>query len=361
MIKDANILIVDDLPENLKLLSELLNSEGYHVRPVTNGKLALSVADAMPPDLILLDINMPIMDGFETCQRFKASEKMQHIPIIFLSANIEPSSIIKGFEIGAIDYITKPFNAKEVLIRIKTQLDLKLSQDMIEQKNREQKELLHILCHDLLNSVGAIKSILELKKMDDEFSDYDDLMLSTADNAVEVIDLVRQIKSVEEEKIAIELCAFNVKELIDESMAILKGKIQQKSIEIVVNITEGLTISVERVSFINSVLNNLLTNAIKFSFEGSKIVVSAKLLDNTVCLSIKDFGIGMPNYLRENLFKMEKPTTRQGTNGEQGTGFGMPLVEKFVVAYGGKIAVFSQEKSEDSQEQGTEVKLWLKP
>jgi len=359
MNRKANILIVDDVPENLKLLAELIRSNDYSVRPVTSGTLAISAAQALPPDLILLDINMPIMDGFEACKRLKSSEKTKHIPVIFLSASNDVIDIVKGFECGAIDYITKPFNATEVLVRIKTQLELKFSKEMVVKQSHEQQELIHILCHDLMNSVGAVQTFLNLKKSDGELSEYDELSLTAIDNAVEVIDLVRQIKSIEEGKVNLELNLFNLRELVDMSYSILNEKLQQKNIEFVVNIDENLQVATEHISFINSVLNNLFTNAIKFSFPDSKIIISAQQLEQQVLLSIKDFGIGMSEELQQDIFEIQKITTRQGTQGELGTGFGMPLVKKFMHAYGGEIEIISQEKNPENTQHGTEIKLSL--
>ena len=360
MTSKANILIVDDLPENLKLLAELIRSNDYSVRPVTSGTLALSAAKALPPDLILLDINMPIMNGFETCQHLKASEKTRHIPVIFLSASNDVVDIVKGFECGAIDYITKPFNATEVLVRIKTQLELKFSKEMVAKQSHEQQELIHILCHDLMNSVGAVQTFLNIKKSDGDFSEYDELSLIAIDNAVEVIDLVRQIKSIEEGKVNLELSLLNLNELVVMSHSILNEKLQQKNIELVIEIDERLNVAAENTSFINSVLNNLLTNAIKFSFHDSKIIISAQQVEQQLLLSIKDFGIGMSAELQNDIFEIQKITTRQGTDGELGTGFGMPLVKKFVLAYGGEIEIVSQEKTPENANHGTEIKLNLK-
>ncbi|NOQ34617.1 MAG: response regulator [Methylococcaceae bacterium] len=359
MTNKASILIVDDLPKNLKLLAELMREHDYLVRPVTSGKLALLASEEIPPDLILLDINMPDMDGFETCQRLKACDKTKHIPVIFLSANNEVSDIVRGFEVGAIDYITKPFNVTEVLIRVKTQLELKFSKEIIEQKNREQQELLHILCHDLMNSVGAVQGFLSLKKEEGGTLEYDELISLSTNNAIDVIDSVRQIKSIEEGKVNIELTLLNLMELIEMSSSILNEKIREKNIELVIDVDKELKIAVERISFINSVLNNLLTNAIKFSFPNSKIIISAKQTEKEVKLSIKDFGIGMSEKLCNDIFNVGKITTRKGTNGESGTGFGMPLVKKFIEAYGGEIEVFSQEKTNTNTNHGTEINLYI--
>lgn len=359
MINKASILIVDDMPENLKLLAELIRSEGYSVRPVTSGQLALTAAQAIPPDLILLDINMPVMDGFETCQKLKSLDETKNVPIIFLSANDDTNDIVKGFKYGAVDYITKPFDATEVLVRVKTHLELKFSKETILQQNQEQRELLHILCHDLMNSVGAVQSLLKMEDADD-LSEVDEIMLIAINNAVEIIDSVRQIRSIEEKKVNLELEELELKKLVDMSCSILNEKLKQKNVEPVIDIDESLKVMVERVSFINSVLNNLLTNAVKFSFPDSRIMISARQINQQVHLSIKDFGVGMPETLCQDIFKVDKITTRQGTNGELGTGFGMPLVKKFILSYGGEIEVISQEKTDSSNNHGTEIKLSLK-
>ena len=359
MSNKANILIVDDLPQNLKLLAELMKDNNYYVRPVTSGKLALLAAQAIPPDLILLDINMPVMDGFETCEQLKTLEKTKHIPVIFLSANTESDAIVKGFELGAVDYITKPFKATEVLLRVKTHLELKFSKETILKQNNSQRELLHVLCHDLMNSVGAAQSLMTIKRMTETLSEEDEVMSMAINNAVDVIGLVHQLRKLEENKVSIHLSEHNLKDLVDETLLIVYEKIQTKNIEVVVDIKDEEIVIVESISFINSVMNNLLTNAIKFSFPKSKIIISAQKTEDILYLSVKDFGIGMPESLKNDVFKIEKATTREGTNGELGTGFGMPLVKKFMRAYGGKIDIISQEKTTDSDEHGTEIKLEL--
>ncbi len=356
----ANILIVDDLPQNLKLLSELMKGHNYYVRPATSGKLALLAAQAIPPDLILLDINMPVMDGFETCEKLKSLEKTKNIPIIFLSANTEPDAIVRGFELGAVDYITKPFNATEVLIRVKTHLDLKFSKETIVKQSHAQQELLHVLCHDLMNSVGAAQAMMDIKKMDEGFSEEDEMMSLAINNAVDVIGIVHQLRKIDENKMQISLTLCNLKELISETLIILQAKIQQKNIEIIVDINDEEVVLVESVSFVNSIMNNLLTNAIKFSYPDSKIIISAKKIEDVVHLSVKDFGIGMPESLQADVFEVEKTTTREGTSGELGTGFGMPLVKKFIEAYGGSIEIASQEETTENKDHGTEIKLELK-
>jgi len=133
----GNILVVDDTPENLRLLSGILAERGYQVRPVPNGKLALSAAQKIPPDLVLLDIMMPEIDGYEVCQHLKASEVTKDIPVIFISAINDVMDKVKAFEVGGVDYITKPFQVEEVLVRIETHLKICSLQNSLQEKNQD--------------------------------------------------------------------------------------------------------------------------------------------------------------------------------------------------------------------------------
>ncbi|PSF39558.1 hybrid sensor histidine kinase/response regulator [Aphanothece hegewaldii CCALA 016] len=180
----ANILVVDDTPANLRLLVEILQQQGYLVRPVTHGKLALSAAQGLPPDLILLDIFMPEMDGYEVCQQLKNNEKTKDIPIIFISAANEIIDKVKAFQVGGVDYITKPFQVEEVLVRVTTHLNLCALQKKLSQKNEElttiieqltqtQTQLIQTekmaalgnliagIAHEINTPMGAIRSSIE--------------------------------------------------------------------------------------------------------------------------------------------------------------------------------------------------------
>jgi two-component system, NtrC family, sensor kinase len=140
-----NLLVVDDTPDNLRLLVGLLTRQGYKVRPVTSGKLALSAAQGFPPDLILLDINMPDMDGYEVCQRLKSDDRTREIPVIFLSALSDVFDKVRAFSVGGVDYITKPFQVEEVVARIHTHLALRSLQSNLQQKNHDLAETLQEL------------------------------------------------------------------------------------------------------------------------------------------------------------------------------------------------------------------------
>ena len=134
-LKNCEILIIDDTPENLKLLVSILRDQGYKVRPVPSGNMALKVINNFKPDLVLLDINMPGFNGYETCEKFKQIPDMQEVPVIFLSAMHETIDKLKAFRVGGIDYITKPYQVEEVLARVKTHLQLYLFQKKLESTN----------------------------------------------------------------------------------------------------------------------------------------------------------------------------------------------------------------------------------
>ena len=133
----GNILVVDDTPANLRLLAGILNSQGYKVRPVPSGELALSATTGMPPDLILLDIMMPEMNGYEVCEKIKADERTCNIPVIFISAINDVLDKVKAFAVGGVDYIAKPFQMEEVLVRVETHLAMCQLQKKLQQKNDE--------------------------------------------------------------------------------------------------------------------------------------------------------------------------------------------------------------------------------
>src|SRR5262245_15914842 len=165
----SHILVVDDLTKNLQVVGTMLRAQGYDVMPATSGPHALELVQMDPPDLILLDLMMPEMDGLEVCRRLKADPLTQPIPVIFLTASNEMEHLVKGFEVGAVDYVTKPFNAPELLARVRTHLELKQARDLIfrnglelRRLNEEKNEIMGIAAHDLRSPLNAVKGYSEM-------------------------------------------------------------------------------------------------------------------------------------------------------------------------------------------------------
>lgn len=169
-IKNVSILIVDDTPKNIQLLGTVLKNAGYKINVATNGLQALSVLEKLKPDLILLDVMMPDLDGYETCKRIKEINHLKDIPIIFLTAKTQTEDIVKGFELGAVDYIVKPFNSLELLARVKTHLSLKFNQEMLQTLLNFQKDI--VIMTDGEKILAANQSLLDFTKMKtiDEFN-----------------------------------------------------------------------------------------------------------------------------------------------------------------------------------------------
>ncbi|MDM8536642.1 hybrid sensor histidine kinase/response regulator [Desulfobacterales bacterium HSG17] len=355
---DARILIVDDTPQNTQILGTILLKEGYKINVARNGRHALDVIEKILPDIILLDVMMPDLDGFETCKILKSSLKTKNIPIIFLTARTDTEDIIKGFDLGAVDYVTKPFNSTELLMRVRTHLDLKFSKEMIEKVSNEQKELLHVLCHDLANPFNAMISVMSVAEDHSKFDSYKKDLLSAAKSGIDIIKLVRDMRSLEDKKL--NLINTSMLYSIAQSFFLLGSLFTKKNIELVINIDEDIEVIAEHSSFINSVLNNIFTNAIKFSYPNSKIIVSAEKKDQYAYLCIRDFGIGISENMVKNLFNISKNNSRPGTVGEEGTGFGMPIIKKFLRAYGGDIEIISTDESLNTGNHGTDVKLKLR-
>lgn len=167
MTNKGRILAVDDTPASLKLLSDILAAEGYEVRSAINGELALHAAAHDPPELLLLDIRMPEMDGFEVCRRLKADPATRAVPIIFVSALSETDEKVQGFRLGAVDFVTKPFQKEELLARVRTHLEVNRLrnhlEDLVEERTRELLESEQKLKQSLVDSISAISATIEMR------------------------------------------------------------------------------------------------------------------------------------------------------------------------------------------------------
>src|SRR5437867_917096 len=158
----TRILVVDDITKNLQVVGTMLRNAGYEVMPTTSGGQALERVRVQPPDLILLDLMMPEMDGIEVCRRLKMDALTRQIPVIFLTASNEMEHLVNGFQAGAVDYVTKPFNPPELLARVRTHIELKLARERLREMNDEKDEFMGIAAHDLRNPLNAIKGYSEM-------------------------------------------------------------------------------------------------------------------------------------------------------------------------------------------------------
>lgn len=355
------IVIIDDSSFNRTLIVSLLSEADYKVMEAADAETGIAMAKDICPDLILLDVTMPGMDGYEACKSLKENDKTRDVPVIFLTGRTEKEDIVKGFECGAVDYITIPFCREELLSRVRTHIELGLGRQAIASMKDDYGQLLQMICHDLLNPLSHIKFLFEAE--DDNpgiFDNMKDDVREAVENSIGIIEMVRKMRKASGEDKDFDLEAVCVGTAVQNLSHMLLERFQEKEIDLVMDIEKEVHVIAERASFLNSVLNNLLTNAIKFSKPGSSVVISARQVNGWVHVTVKDSGIGMSERLIKDLFKMDAVTARKGTAGEKGTGYGMRLVKRFVDAYGGAIEVSSKEQAEGITDHGTTVTLSLK-
>jgi two-component system sensor histidine kinase/response regulator len=353
------LLLVDDTPANIQVLVGLLRDD-FELKVATSGAQALRICAATPGvALVLLDVMMPEMDGYEVCRTLRAAASTRHLPIIFLTAMTEADAVVRGFEIGGNDYVTKPFRPAELLVRVRTQLLLRAQQREIEERNIEMKEMLQLVCHDVANHFGVLGMTLELAQLRGETNLNAVLpRLTTAvRNGIGLTSLIREIRTSEDKGITLKPVALNA--AIDEAVVLVEQRLQDKQLTVVRDVPDCEVLA-EKSALTNSVVGNILSNAIKFSNAGGTIEVQGRVEGAELLLIIRDHGIGMPEDIRQHLFDFTKSHNRRGTGGEKGTGFGMPLMRKFVLLFGGKVDVVSRDIAEHPADHGTEFWIRLK-
>ena len=376
-------LVADDSRVYRTIISEVLQREGVDVFQAENGKEAYDIMSDRNNeiDMVVTDLEMPLMNGIELTCKLRKEMGRKNLPVLILSAIDDKVTQLDLFRCGASDYLTKPFIKEELLARLNIHLEgvllnkklkenltelknlnseLNASKESIERQNDERKEMLHVLCHDLVNPFASVISALELVEVSEHFRELKDEATNIAYRGLEIIDLVRKMRAIEDGKTELTLHELDLQEMLNESLLILRNRFKEKDINIDVNIGKNETVVAESTTLINSVINNLLTNAVKFSYPSSTIRIYTQKENGTLKLAIADSGIGMSEKLLKDIFNMSKATSRPGTNGESGTGYGMPLVKKFMNAYGGEIEVESVSEKKSETEHGTIVTLIFK-
>jgi len=342
-----NILIVDDIPANLKVLGDILKEKGYKVRPVPNGMLALQVAEKEKPDLILLDIMMPDMDGYEVCRRFKANEDLAEIPIIFISALNETNDVVKALKYGGVDYITKPFRAEEVIARVSTHVKLYWQSIELKKLNITKDKFFSIIAHDLRGPMGGLMCLTnvlteELLNMSmAQIQEYLESMRKSSISLYRLLENLLQWARIQQGTIPFDPIALKLLPIINENIELVSESAKSKEIEITHNVSSE-TMVYSDINMLETILRNHLSNAVKFTPKGGKVNLSVKNRgDNYVELSVSDTGIGMDPTMIENLFKLDAQNGRLGTDDEPSTGLGLILCKEFVEKLGGRIRVES--------------------
>ncbi len=380
----GNILIVDDTPENLQVLSATLSDSGYKVRGVINGKMAIRAARSVSPDLILLDIKMPEMDGYEVCTQLKAEPKTSEIPVIFISALDEVLDKVTAFQVGGVDYITKPFHVAEVLARIEHQLTIQrlqkqlidrnteLQQEIIERKKAEEaaaaaslakSQFVANMSHELRTPLNAILGFTQVMSRDSFLGheNHENLRIinRSGQHLLELINDVLDLSKIEAGIIGLDERSFDLYQLLDtlEEMFQIKAEIKSLQLRFFVEADVPQYITTDEKK-LRVCLINLLGNAIKFTGNEGSIWLRASMelkqppaeseiypnyTSDEECLilfEVEDTGVGIAAAEIDKLFDAFVQT-EAGRQAADGTGLGLTITKKYVQIMGGDIAVKS--------------------
>ena len=353
---EFKLLVVDDVQTNVLLLKALLSKDGYGILVANNGQEALEVIRNENPDLILLDVMMPGMDGFEVAERLKSEEYRCEIPIIFLTALDDTQSIVNGFKLGAGDFISKPFRKEELMVRIKHQLSLVAARRIIEEKNEELRKTIagrdkmySVIAHDLRSPMASMKMLLntimmsvEKDKIDPDIFDMLEMSNKTSEEVFSLLDNLLKWTKSQLGKLTVISQKLDISGLADGVVEVMNSVAEVKHIKLIRTDHESFFVYVD-IEMIKSVLRNLISNAVKFSNPDSDIKVGIKAEDGKVIVSVTDSGKGIKKEDQHKLLKDSTHFTTYGTNSEEGSGLGLLLCRDFARKNGGELWFESEE------------------
>lgn len=339
------ILVVEDLVQNLQVLGKHLENAGYDIALANSGEEALRIVKNVNPDLILLDVMMPGMDGYQVCANLKSDVETKDIPVIFLTAKADPEDTLRGFQEGAVDYIYKPFSNAELLARVKTHLELRHTREQLEKLHVMKDRLFSVMSHDVKSSLGGIVALSNLLVETAEGAERKvlkkdlSMMHDSAESLFSLLNNLLDWSMLSGGSMSLSAEEVELKAVVDDVKSLYKSQSIAKSIEIK-NEVEGPVKAFVDSNVVNTVLRNLVGNALKFSTNGSIIRVSAVDSEDFVFVKVIDQGTGMQPEVLEKLFEVEGET-RSGTADERGTGLGLALSRDMLIRSSGSISVES--------------------
>jgi len=341
-----HIFIVDDNLNNLQIIARILKEAGFKISLAENGKSALHQLEKHLPDLILLDVMMPEMDGYEMCRLMKQDDRYKDIPVIFLTAKNQTEDLMEGFNAGGVDYIVKPFQQDELLIRVVNHLELALAKKELIEFNQTRSKLYSIIAHDIRSPINSI--LFALKAINEGFfeadsSGFNDVMLQleqTTKQTNSLLDNLLDWTKFQSSNLEMAPQLNTFLPILQECILLLDSYAHQKGISIELNVTDNVAGYFDELSM-HVVFRNLISNAIKFTRENGKIVLTQHTRGDSVVIRIQDNGVGMDSKTLNKLFEKQESYTSLGTQKEKGTGLGLVMVKDFVEKNNGSIHVTS--------------------
>ncbi len=347
---------MDDVPKNIQLLGSILKEEAYELEFATSGKEALEWLDSKQFDLVLLDIMMPEMDGFEVCRRIKENPATREVSVIFLTAKADFQSIIQGFESGAVDYITKPYNRKELLVRVKTHLTMQQQRKQLELTSSFEKKIFSIIGHDLRSPMGNIRTYIEAfllvnNDLDENVSTLLKDLYLLSDNAFNLLENLLNWAKSQSGGIVCRPQQENISVLIENVMALFSLQAESKKIDLKFEALDVINGFFDP-ELISVVIRNLVSNALKFTPHGGSVMIKAYHTHENdserLVVLVTDTGTGMYPETIDNLMNKNIHYTTYGTDNEKGSGLGFQLCKEFVALSQGHIWIQSTPKAGSS-------------
>lgn len=350
---DYKILIVDDVVSNVLLLKILLSNEKFQVCTANCGNMCIEQARAEKPDLILLDVMMPDISVFDTAVILKKDPELKDIPIIFLTALNSPADLVKGFQVGANDFLSKPFNKEELVVRVMHQIALVAAKRLIEKQNREllatinnRDKMYSVIAHDLRSPMASIRMVLNLvvaaispEVVGQEIFDLVDKANKESEDVHDLLDNLLKWTKSQTGRLTVVMQDLDLNDIIPGVVDIFEMIAATKKIKL--SYTGTSTIVRADNDMLKTIVRNFMSNAVKFSPENSSIEISVTSDADFAKISICDHGVGIAADRLDSIF--HKGETTYGTGGEEGSGLGLQLCQDFAHKIGGDVMVESVE------------------
>ena len=350
---DYKVLIVDDVVSNVLLLKILLTNEKYQVCTANCGNMCIEQAKAEKPDLILLDVMMPDITGFDAAQILKKDPETAHIPIIFLTALNNPSDLVHGFQVGASDFLTKPFNKEELVVRVFHQIKLVAATRIIEKQNAELRvtignrdKMYSVIAHDLRSPMASIRMVLNLvvasaspETVGPELFELLDKANKESEDVHDLLDNLLKWTKSQTGRLNVVMQDLDLNDIIPGVVDIFEMIAQTKQIKLNYQGSDTPVVVTADNDMLKTVVRNFMSNAIKFSPENSSVDITLTTDGDHAKISVRDHGVGIASERLNSIFN--KGETTYGTEGEEGSGLGLQLCQDFASKIGGYCTVES--------------------
>jgi two-component system sensor histidine kinase/response regulator len=350
---DYKILIVDDVVSNVLLLKILLSNEKFQVCTANSGEACLEQTKVENPDLILLDVMMPGIDGFQTATKLKSAPETQNIPIIFLTALNNPSDLVHGFQVGGSDFLTKPFNKEELIVRVMHQIELVAAKRTIEKQNAELRatianrdKMYSVIAHDLRSPMASIRMVLNLvvnavtpEAVGPELWELLDKANKESEEVHDLLDNLLKWTKSQTGRLSVVTQDLDLNDIIPGVVDIFEMIAMTKRIQLKYIGMGSVVVRADN-DMLKTVVRNFMSNAIKFSPEGSSVEIMVTTEGDFAKVSVHDHGVGIAPERIGSIF--HKGETTYGTEGEEGSGLGLQLCADFARKNGGDVMVESE-------------------